>query len=142
MLFNFFHGATAGDAPPPVPDAPAGGGGIDSGEGIRRARVPFKPTGLSNRPQRRGKEEHQQDVLDRRVEESARAASEIAAKLAREFTDENAALDTSRTAALDAERLSQLTQAQIDEGVSLLLAKKRRTEDEELLFLILMAASA
>ena len=120
---------TSGIAPPVVvTTTKTGTGGIDPGEGIRR-RTPVKPTGLLDRPAKRGK---QAPVVEDRLVDAAQTAAEVSAKLAREFSEENTA-----TAA---ERVARATQARIADEITALVNKRRRTEEEELLLLILMAS--
>lgn len=107
-----------------------GVGGIDPGEGQRRL---VKPTGILHRPRKEGRKDVQQ-----RVDDSGLIAAEVAAKLAREFGDENAEI----LAHQQALEVAQLSAEQVSFEIGLLLRKKLRTQEEEVLLLLLMAASA
>lgn len=111
-----------------------GTGGIDPGGG--KKRVPFKPTGLLDRPKISVKQ-GRKEVSDR-VEESRQIQAEIAGKLAREFGEETEALE-----ALEDQKqlmLAEMSQAQIDFEIGVLLRKKMKSEEDELMLILMMAA--
>ena len=124
-IFNnaIFNVGDVGAAPEVVK---TGTGGIDPGAERRR---PVKPTGLLRLPKKEGRK----DVSDR-VEESAAIQAEIAARLAREFGEESSAL-------ADRESI-EMSLAEIDREIGVLLRKKMRTEEDEILLLLLMACAA
>ena len=103
-----------------------GTGGVDPGDGGRR---PFKPTGLLDRPK---KKEGRKEVAER-VEDSRQIQAEIAGKLAREFGEE--------TIRLKKPEIVQMTAAEIDFEIGVLLRKKIRSEEDDFILLLLMAAA-
>jgi hypothetical protein len=129
-----FFGAGTDDA-----TVKTGTGGIDPGEGHRR--VPFKPTGIVDRPKisvKRGRKE-----VEDRVDESRQIQAEIAEKLAREFGEETQAAEEAQ--AIEDRRqlmLAEMSQAQIDFEIGVLLRKKIKTAEDELILVLLMAAAA
>lgn len=102
------------------------GGKGDNERGPQQVHLPFKPTGLLDRPL--AKTPRVQERLDEQVADRA----EIAARLAREFAGEI-------TEQPPVERMSL---AEVDREIGILLRKKLRTEEEQLMLLLLMAASA
>jgi len=106
-----------------------GTGGIDP---VGRRRGIFKPTGTLHLPKKA-----KQTRVDERVDDSREIQAEVAAKLAREFGDENAAL----RAVPQAARVAQMSILEINSEIGALLRKKMRTEEEELMMLVLMAAA-
>lgn len=115
-------------------DAPAaaivktGTGGIDPGEGRRRQSI--KPTGLLHLPEKRGRKN-----VEDRVSETLALDTEIAARLSREFIE-----DVIEAEAVPA--ITQMSLAQIEQEIRVLLHKKLRTESEEIMLLLLMIAVA
>ena len=105
-----------------------GTGGVDPSDGAGRRR-PFKPTGLLDRPK---KKEGRKEVSDR-IEDSRQIQAEIAGKLAREFGEE--------TIRLKKPEIVQMSAAEIDFEIGILLRKKIRTEEDDLVLLLLMAAA-
>ena len=105
-----------------------GTGGIDPGEGLKHRIV--KPTGTLHLPK---KKEGRKDVGDR-IDESRGIQAEIAARLAREFTEESAALG--------APQPIQMSMAEVDFEIGVLLRKKLRTDEEEVMLMLLMVAAS
>lgn len=106
-----------------------GVGGIDPEEKYRRI---VKPIGLLHLPQKRGRK----DTADR-IDESMQIAADVAAKLAREFTDESAQTAAERRA----QAILDVSMSEADREIAVLLRKKLRTEEDEILILLLIAAS-
>ena len=116
---NFFDDS----APTPPEDAvKTGGGGLDPGEGLKRRRI-VKPTGILHLP----KKKNGNAQVEARLQEAKAEQAEIAARLAREFTDENTVI-------------REMTVAEVSAEIAILLRKKLRTEDEEAMLLLMMAA--
>ena len=80
---------------------------------------------------------HKQRRMRALRRQSAQIAAEIAEKLAREFGGENAALE-----ALQERKIEELSQAERDFEIGVLLRKKLRNEEDDLILLLLMAAAA
>lgn len=134
MAGNFFDGEFFGGAffGASVDSGHTSGG---KGDNERRARrVPFKPTGLLERPRNPSKE-GRKEVADR-VDESRQIEAEIAEKLAREFKE-----DTLR---LPAEQppVAEMSLKEVEQEIGAILRKKIRTEEDEVILLMLMAAGA
>lgn len=123
LIFN--TGDEVGVTPPAVVTK-TGTGGIDPGEGLRRRRHIIKPTGTLHLPHKEGRKE----VIDR-IDESRGIQAEIAARLAREFTEETLARIP----------IAEMSAAEVDYEIGVLLRKRLRTEEEELMLLLLMVAS-
>ena len=99
---------------------------------------PYKPTGLLHRPTKpKAKDARVQERLD----DSVAIEAEIADKLAREFGDEAAKLRQSEDAT-EAQAIVQMSMAEVDREIGILLRKKLRTEEEEITMLLLIAAAA
>lgn len=111
-----------------TPTTKTGTGGIDPGEGLRR--FPAKPTGLLDRPKKEVRE-GRKNVEDR-IDESAQIAAEIAGNLAREFGDE--------TQRQEAANIVEMSMAEVDFEIGVLLRKKIRNEEEEIMLMLLMIA--
>ena len=110
--------------PTPVDDAvKTGTGGIDPSTGKRNI---FKPTGLLERPRKKGK-------VEDRVDDSRQIQAEIAGRLAKEFTE---------PAPVVQPPVVTMTLQQIDAEIGVLLRKKLRTEEDEIAILLLLAAAA
>lgn len=114
-----------------APAPPYKGGRGDNGDAPRR-KVPFKPTGLPPRSTLKLKKAKDAGV-DRRLQESAEIAAEVAGSLARELEGERRATTPP---------ITELTLQEVDREIGRLLRKRLRTEEDELLLLILMAAAA
>ena len=97
--------------------------------GVSGLGLPVKPTGLIERPVKEGRK----DVEDRAAE-TAGIAAEIAGKLAREFGEETQQAEAQK-------RIEQMTLAEVDFEIGVLLRKKLRTEEDEIMILLLIAAS-
>ena len=114
--------------------ARSGGGGIDPGEGVKRRKtlhLPFKPTGLLDRPKAK-------DVgVQKRLDETVAIQAEIAGRLAHEFSEETAAIGAG---AQPSPPIIEMTMAQVDAEIGLLLRKKLRTDEDEVMLLLLMVA--
>ena len=116
-------------------DVKTGTGGIDPSHSQKR--VPFKPTGLlTTKP--KAKDARVQE----RIDDSAVIEAEIAGKLAKEFGEESAQIAKTETEATEAKAIVQMSMAEVDREIGILLQKKLRTEEEELTLIMLMAASA
>lgn len=109
-----------------------GTGGIDPGELRKHRYPPAKPLGILHLPKKPLKE-GRKEVSDR-VEESRQIQSEIAARLAREFTEE--------TALLDRPPVETMTMAEVEAEIGVLLRKKLRTDNEEVILFFLMIAAS
>ena len=107
-----------------------GTGGIDQPS---RRRGIVKPTGTLHLPKKA-----KQTRVDERVDDSREIQAEVAAKLAREFGDENAAL----RAKPQVVPVAQMSMVEVEQEIGQLLRKKLRTEEDELMMLVLMAAAA
>jgi len=123
-LDNFYTGEEAVEETVKI-----GTGGIDPSERRKRIGLPVKPTGLIERPVKEGRK----DVEDRAAE-TAGIAAEIAGKLAREFGEETQQAEAQK-------RIEQMTLAEVDFEIGVLLRKKLRTEEDEIMILLLIAAS-
>ena len=130
MATSFFGGSFFGGEffSSPSGDSSAiktGTGGIDPGEGIRRRKLyqPFKPTGILDRPKRK-------EVADR-IDESRQIQAEIAGRLAREFGEETVRIE-------EGKRIEEMTSAEVDFEIGVLLRKQIKTEEEEMILLLLM----
>lgn len=124
LIFN--TGDEVGVTPPAVVTK-TGTGGIDPGEGLRRRRHIIKPTGTLHLPHKEGRKE----VIDR-IDESRGIQAEIAARLAREFTEETLARIP----------IAEMSAAEVDFEIGVLLRKRLRTEEEEIMLLLLMTVAA
>lgn len=110
--------------------AKTGTGGIDQITGKKRY-PPVKPTGLLHLPK---KAREKRKRVEERVEESRELQAEIAARLAREFAEETAEITAFKP-------MAEMSMAQIDAEIGLLLRKKLRNDEDEMMLLLLMAAS-
>jgi hypothetical protein len=127
LIFN--TGDEVGAAPDVVV-VKTGTGGIDPGEGLRRKRVPYKPTGVLHLPKKA------LSRVDERVEDSRSIQAEIAAKLAREFTEESAGLAVVRQVPIEL-----MSPEEVNREIGILLRRKLQREEDELLLLLLMASA-
>lgn len=100
----------------------------------RSARA-FKPLGL---PPERRKRNKQSEAVEARVQETAQIAEEVAAKIAREFGEETRQIEARE----EARQILEMSQAEIDFEIGVLLKKKIKRQEDELLLLLLMAASS
>ena len=137
MATSFFGGSFFGgeffnsSGPvPPVVVGKTGTGGIDPGDGLRRR--PFKPTGLLDRP--KAKDASVQERLD----DAGNIQAEIAARLAREFGEETVRIGEQQ----EAQDIVEMTMAEVDFEIGVLLRKKLRTEDDEIMLMLLMVAAS
>jgi len=101
-----------------------GAGGIDPGDGLKRRIV--KPTGLLHLPKKKGR-------IEERIDDTRSIQAEVAGRLAREFSEESRLLDVPQT-------IVEMTMAEIDAEIGLLLRKKLRTDEDEIALLLLMVA--
>ena len=115
--FDFGAVTPAADTGPPL-------GGKGDNE---KRRSTYKPTGLLHLPQKSPK-------VAERIDDSRAIQAEIAARLAKEFTEEEVA----RQEQVEVARLSA---AEVDFEIGVLLRKKVRTDQEELLLVLLMASA-
>lgn len=105
-----------------------------SGKGDNdRPRHIVKPLGLPF-----GKPKKRRTAVDDRVEQSRQLEAEVAARLAREFEG-----GTRREAERgEAQQILEMSMAEIDHEIGVLLRKKMRTQEDEVLLLFLMVAAA
>ena len=108
-----------------------GGGGARPDDGPHKPQ-PFKPTGLLDRP--KAKDARVQERLD----DAAQVAAEVSARLAREFGEESQRIGEAE----EAKAIVEMSMAEVDREIGILLRKKLRTEEDEVLLLLLMVASA
>jgi len=126
---NFFGGEFFSVSEAAEEVARSGGGGIDPVTGKRRKlHLPFKPTGLLDRPKAKTPE------VQKRLDESVEIQSEIASSLAREFAEEQEVLEHPRP-------IVQMTMQEVEAEIGILLRKKLRSEEEEVILLLLIAAA-
>lgn len=112
---EFFNGSqvvVTEEAPRPRPD--------DGGGRKLKGRSIFKPTGLIDRPR----------TVQERVEQTAEIAREVVEQIAPVVEP------------VEPAPISQMTLAEVEFEIGLLLRKRVRTEEDELILLLLMAASA
>lgn len=93
--------------------------------GIDRRRI-IKPTGLLHLPKKKA------DRIEQRVDESRAIQAEIAARLAKEFSEETP----------EFRPIVEMTMTEVEAEIGMLLRKKLRTDEDEVILLLLMAASA
>ena len=113
-----------GATPTPTQDTgpPIGGKGDNE-----KRRSTYKPTGILHLPKKSPK-------VSERIDDSRAIQAEIAARLVKEFTEEEVA----RQEQVEVARLSA---AEVDFEIGILLRKKLRTDQEELLLVLLMASA-
>lgn len=112
---------------PSVVVVKTGTGGLDPGEGLKRRIV--KPTGILHLPEKGRK------GVEDRIDETQAIQAEIAARLAREFTEETVAIEARPP-------IAEMSMREIEFEIGALLRKELRTrEDEAILVLLLIAAS-
>jgi len=111
-----------------------GTGGIDPGEGLRRI---VKPTGLLHLPKKARAD------VEARIDDSRAIQAEIAGRLAREFSEETTALEAFKAfQAFQAfQPIDEMSLAEIDAEIGLLLKLKLRREEDEIMLLLLMSAA-
>ena len=136
MAGNFFDGEFFGGGFFGSNPGPSGGKGDNDG-GQESRHQPFKPTGLLDRP-RKPVKEGRKEVADR-VDESRQIEAEIAGRLAKEFGEETQEILRLPEAQPPVE---EMTLAEVELEIGLLLRKKLRTQEDEILILLLMAAAA
>jgi len=105
-----------------------GTGGIDPGEGLRRI---VKPTGLLHLPKKARAD------VEARIDDSRAIQAEIAGRLAREFSEETTALEAYKAF----QPIDEMSLAEIDAEIGLLLKLKLRREEDEIMLLLLMVAA-
>lgn len=97
----------------------------DGGRTLKlKGRPIYKPTGLIDRPR----------TVKERVEQTAEIAREVVEQSARAFTEP--------AEPAGPPPISEMTLAEVEREIGVLLRKKVRTEEDELILLLLMAASA
>lgn len=106
-----------GDGESPTVEVKAGTGGDDKRR--KKLHLPFKPTGLLDRPSRR--------KIEQRVVESRQASAEVSAKLSAEFTQEPAREATSGSLSA------------IDREISALLHEEMQAEDTKIILMLVAA---
>lgn len=104
------------------------------GDNKRPVLHTVKPTGLIDRPKLKAKDARVQD----RLNDAAALEAEVAGKLAREFGEESDRLKESE----QAQDIVQMSMAEVDREIAILLRKKMRTEEEEVVLLLLMVAAS
>lgn len=105
-----------GDGESPTVEVKAGTGGDDKRR--KKLHLPFKPTGLLDRPSR-GK-------IEQRVVESRQASAEVSAKLSAEFTQEPA-------------REASVSLSAIDREIGALLHEEMQAEDTKIVLMMIAA---
>lgn len=118
-------------------DDTASGGKGDNAGGKESRHPSFKPTGLVDRP-RKPVKEGRKEVSDR-VDESRQIEAEIAGRLAKEFSEETLNIQQEPPPVAPVE---EMTLAEVELEIGVLLRKKLRTQEDEILILLLMAAAA
>ena len=108
------------------------GGKGDNAPSKRRGHLPAKPLGIIDRP-RKPLKEGRKDVSDR-VDESRQIEADIAAKLARDFSEETLRIPPEQPP------VAEMALADIEAEIGAILRKKVRTEQDETMLLLLMAA--
>lgn len=130
----FYNGGFFG-AVTPVEPAPPAGGKDDTHAGRKRLSVrrsdPFKPTGLIDRPKSKD------PAIDARLAEQAATRAEIAGKLAREFAEDSAAIKEA-----ESRPVVEMSLAEIEFEIGVLLRKKLRTQEDDAILMLLLVASA
>lgn len=116
-----FFGAGGGAA------VKTGTGGIDPPK--RKLHLPYKPTGLLDRPAK--------TPVDARVEETRHIHEEVSRQLAREFVEP----EVEEIEQLEFMPIARMSQEQIDYEIGVLLRKKMRDEEEELMMLLMMVSA-
>ena len=126
-IFNvgIFNTGDEGEAAPEVV-VKTGTGGIDP---AKRRYPPVKPTGILHLP-KRGK---LPETVEKRIVEAFNDRAEIAENLAREFGEETAQIPEFKP-------IVQMTMAEVEAEIGVLLRKELRTREEEALLIILMAS--
>lgn len=127
----FYNGGFFGAVTPVDPAVPTGG--KDDTPGRKRLSVrrsdPFKPTGIVDRPKSK---DH---AIDARLAEQAATQADIAGQLAREFAEESAAIT-------EQVPVVQMSLAEIEHEIGLILRKKLRTQEDDAILMLLLVASA
>ena len=126
-MFSLFTGNRSAANPTPTPTTDAGPPLGGKGDNEKRRHQPYKPTGLLHLPKKAPK-------VSERIDYSREIQAEIAARLAKEFTEE----EVVRQEQVEVARMSA---AEVDLEIGVLLRKKVRTEEEEVVLLLLMAAA-
>ena len=103
-----------------------GTGGIDQD---KRRYPPVKPTGILHLP-KKGK---LPEPVEKRIVEAFDDRAEIAERLAKEFGEETAQIPEFKP-------IVQMTMAEVEAEIGVLLRKELRTREEEALLIILMAS--
>lgn len=107
-----------GDGESPTVEVKTGSGGDDKRR--KKLHLPFKPSGLLDRPAHR--------KIEQRVVESRQASAEVSAKLSAEFTQE------------PAREIEAVSLSAIDREIGALLHEEMQAEDSKIM-LMLIAAS-
>lgn len=104
---------------------------VTGAKGDNERRSTYKPTGLLDRPLKAS------PVVQERAQDSQRIQAEVAAQLAREFSDENSTL------ALRAPPtpVKFMSTAEIDAEIAMFLRSKIQSEEEEIILLLLVAGA-
>lgn len=100
-----------------------GTGGIDP-------RRIVKPTGLLHLPKKKTPDKA---GVQQRIDESREIQAEIAARLAKEFSEESSAIPEFKP-------IVEMTMAEVEAEIGLLLRKKIRSDEDEVILLLLMAS--
>lgn len=112
-----FNTGTAGQVVEVV--VKTGTGGIDP---QRKRKTIYKPTGLLDRPR-----------VQTRIEETRDIHAEVAGRLSREFIEE----PNTQT-----KPIAEMTAAEVDREIGLLMREKIRKEDEDDMMLVMMIAAS
>lgn len=138
---NFFGGEFFSESAPVVDGPPIGGKGDNKKDrGKKTIHLPFKPTGILDRPRKEGRKE-----VEDRVDESRQIQAEIAGKLAYEFTEESSSLEAKRiedaqASAARRKEIAQMSAAEIEKEIGILLKKKMKDEEDIISLTLLMIA--
>lgn len=132
---TFFSGGFFGDV-----TTKTGTGGIDPGDGLKRRRTIVKPTGLSGKK----KLTPAQRQIEEIVQSGSEIHSEIAGRLAREFTEDvfDESLREFELEQVGKKRIAEMTSREIDREIGILMREKLRIEreEEELAMMLMIAA--
>lgn len=124
---TFYNGGFFGsvDVGPPA-------GGKDDKRGGKKGYT-IKPLGLMDRPKSKDK------AIDARLQDQAQTQADIAGVLAREFRDES---DAFIEAEIAQKAIADMTAAEIEREIGILIRRKMRREEEEIILLMMMVSAA
>lgn len=129
-FFGGYYFGAGGDV-----DVKTGTGGIDTVQKRKQIHLPYKPTGLLDRPAKKS--------VDVRIEETRQIHEEVSRQVAKEFTDPTPSVKTPVVLSepLEMQQIQSMSQIQIEYEIGVLLRKKVRDEEEELMLLLMMIAN-